>query len=287
MTISRGAEPHPGAGRWRWMGRRIGDLGLILGIAVLVVPFLIALSIALRPAADVAADPLGWPTSVTLDNFIRTAQQLDYWTSTLNSVIFTVGSAIIVVVIGSMVSYPIARLTRAWTNGLYRYFIVGLTIPFFVLVAPLYLLFRDLHLLNTHIGTVVIYSAMNLPIAVFFFSSFIRNVPIELEEAAAIDGAGPYRTFFQIVLPLLRPVVATLLTSLVLAVWNDLLVPLIFMQGEENRTIMSNAFALIDPRKVDPTTLFPAALLGVAPLLIVFLILQRHIIDGIAAGAVK
>lgn len=287
MTVLQANAPRRSSTTWRWISRRLGDLVLFVGIAALVVPFLIALSIALRPAADVAADPLGWPTNITLDNFARTAQQLHYWTSSLNSLIFTVGSAIIVVVIGSMVSYPIARLTRAWTNGLYRYFIIGLTIPFFVLVAPLYLLIRDLHLLNTHIGTIIIYSAMNLPIAVFFFSSFIRNVPVELEEAAAIDGAGPYRTFFTIVLPLLRPVVATLLTTLVLGVWNDLLVPLIFMQGTENRTVMSNAFALIDPRKVDPTTLFPAALLGVAPLLIVFLILQRHIIDGIAAGAVK
>lgn len=274
-------------GTARWIGRRAGDVFLIIGIAALVIPFLIALSIALRPAADVATDPLGLPTSVTLDNFIRTAQLLDYGRSILNSLIFTVGSSVLVVFIGSMVSYPIARLTRRWTSNLYRYFIIGLTIPFFVLVAPLYLLFRDLHLLNTHVGTILIYTAMNLPIAVFFFSSFIRNVPPELEEAAAIDGSGPYRTFFTIVLPLLRPVVATLVTTLVLGIWNDLLVPLIFMQGSENRTVMANAFALIDPRKVDPTTLFPAALLGVAPLLIVFLVLQRHIIDGIAAGAVK
>lgn len=283
VTLTRTTRPTT----TRWIGRRLGDIALGVGIAALVVPFLIAVSIALRPAADVAADPLGFPTNLTLDNFVRTAQQIDYWRSTLNSLIFTVSSSIIVVLLGSMVSYPIARMTRRWTNSVYRYFIVGLTIPFFVLVAPLYLLFRDLQLLNTHLGTIIIYSAMNLPIAVFFFSSFIRNVPVELEEAAAIDGSGPYRTFFTIVLPLLRPVVATLLTTLVLGIWNDLLVPLIFMQGTENRTVMSNAFALLDPRKVDPTTLFPAALLGVAPLLVVFLVLQRQIIDGIAAGAVK
>ncbi|WP_259484720.1 carbohydrate ABC transporter permease [Herbiconiux gentiana] len=258
-----------------------------MGIAALVIPFIIALVIALRPAADVAADPLGFPTTLTLDNFFRTAQQLNYGRSLLNSTIFTVGSSIVIVIVGAMVSYPIARLARGWTNSLYRYFILGLTIPIFVLLAPLYLLFRDLHLLNTHIGTILIYSAMNLPIAVFFFSSFMRSVPVELEEAAALDGSGPYRTFFTIVFPLMRPIVATLAVTLVLSLWNDLIVPLIFMQGTDNRTVMSNAFALIDPRKADPTTLFPAALLGVAPLIIVFFILQRQIVDGIAAGAVK
>lgn len=271
----------------KWAGRRLGDVFLAFGIAALVIPFLLALLIALRPAADVAADPFGFPTTITLDNFVRTWGQVKYGRSVLNTTIFTVSTAILTVVIGAMVSYPIARVTRAWTNALYRYFIIGLTIPFFVIVAPLYLLFRDLHLLNTHIGTIIIYTATSLPIAVFFFSSFLRSVPVELEEAAAIDGSGPYRTFFTIVLPLTRPVIATLVTTIVLGVWNDLLVPLIFMRGTENRTIMSNAFALIDPRKSDPTTLFPAALLGVAPLLIVFLVMQRQIVDGIAAGAVK
>lgn len=289
-AINRAAPPIQAVRRptvSKWLGHRIGDILLALGIAALVVPFLIALLIALRPAADVAADPLGFPTRLTLENFIQSAQLLNYGRSTLNAAIFTVASSIIVIILGSMASYPIARITRAWTNALYRFFIIGLTIPFFVLVAPLYLFFRDLHLLNTYVGTILIYTAMNLPIAVFFFSSFLRNVPVELEEAASLDGAGPYRTFFTIVLPLLRPVVATLVTSLVLAIWNDLLIPLIFMQGSENRTVMSNAFALVDPRKADPTTLFPAALLGVAPLLIVFLLLQRQIVDGIAGGALK
>lgn len=280
MRIAR--QPLPVVLR-RWGGH----LALLLGMFVLLAPFVITVLISIRPAEDVAADPLGFPTRLTLDNLVLAWNRLDYGRAVTNTIIYVVCSSVLVVLLGAMASYPIARITQRWTNAAYRYFIVGTTIPIFVLLAPLYLLLRDLGLLNTRPGVILIYTAMNLPVAVFFFSSFLRSVPVELEEAASIDGAGPYRTFFQIVFPLVRPVTATVVTFLVLGLWNDLIVPLIFVQGQENRTIMANAFALIDPRKVDPTTLFPAALLGVAPLVIVYAFLQRYLVAGIVGGALK
>ncbi|MFC7626018.1 carbohydrate ABC transporter permease [Microlunatus sp. GCM10028923] len=276
-----------GAGVWNQVKRRLGDIGLVTGVALLLIPFAFAVLTAIRPAADVSASPLGWPQSLTLENVVDAFMRINYAQSVANTVTILAGSCALTVAFGAMASYPLSRIGRSWANGLYRVFIIGTAVPIYVLIAPLYLLVRDLHILGTQLSVILVYTAMNLPIAVFFYTSFMRQVPVELEEAAAIDGAGPLRVFFAVIFPLLAPVTATLVTFISLVVWNDLIVPLVFLQGGENRTIMANAYALIDPNTVEPTTLFPAALLGVLPLVVVFSFLQRYVVAGISAGAVK
>ncbi|GAA5146715.1 carbohydrate ABC transporter permease [Microbacterium pseudoresistens] len=250
-------------------------------------PFLFAVLTSFRPTSDVYADPLGLPTRLTFDNFANTIEQLHYGRSVLNTVLILVGTSVLVVVFGSLASYPLARISRRWTGWAYRLFILGMSLPVFVTLAPLYLLMRDLGLLNSLFGVVLIYTATYLPITIFFYTSFLRQVPAELEEAAAIDGAGFFRMFWQIVLPLLRPVTGTLLVYIALHVWNDLVIPLVFLNEPETRTVMVNAYALVNPNTVEPTMLFPAAVLGVLPLLIVFLVLQKQVVAGMTAGAVK
>ncbi|CAM5701868.1 carbohydrate ABC transporter permease [Streptomyces canus] len=273
--------------RRRRITRTLGTVLLCLGTLVFVLPFLFTIITSLRTAADVARTPLGIPHSFTLTNFTTAFQQIHYGRSALNTLFLTALSCVSVTVIGSLASYPLARITQNWSTWVYRLFIVGTSVPIFVVMAPLYLLMRDLNLLDSYTGMVLIYTALNLPLAVFFYTSFIRSIPVELEEAAALDGCGAFRTFFTIVLPLLRPVTSTLLTFVALQVWNDLLIPLVFLQDPDKRTVMVNAYSFIDPHTVQPTTLFPAALLGVLPLLLIFVFLQRHVVAGMSAGAVK
>ncbi|SES27108.1 carbohydrate ABC transporter membrane protein 2, CUT1 family (TC 3.A.1.1.-) [Streptomyces sp. yr375] len=270
--------------------RLAGGLGtalLCLGTLLFVLPFLFTVVTSLRTAADVARSPLGIPQSLTLKNFSDAFSQIHYGSSTLNTLLITGLSCVAVTVIGSLAAYPLARITQHWSTAVYRLFILGTSVPVFVVVAPLYLLMRDLNLLDTYTGVVLIYIALNLPVAVFFYTSFIRSIPADLEEAAALDGCGAFRTFFTIILPLLRPVTSTLLTFVSLQIWNDLLVPLVFLQDPAKRTVMVNAYSFIDPHTVQPTTLFPAALLGVVPLLIIFAFFQRQVVAGMSAGAVK
>jgi len=267
--------------------RILSNIGLTFAIVALMLPFVLTLSVAFRPAKDVASNAIAIPTHLTFSNITDTFTKLDYGISVLNTVILVLGSTALTIVIGAMASYPLARISRPWTSAVYRSFLLGTSIPIFVLLAPLYLLIRDLGLLNTHLGVVFIYTALNLPLAIFFFTSFFRQIPLELEEAAALDGAGPLRSFFSILLPLLRPVTATLATFMTLNIWNDLLIPFVFLQDTGSRTVMANAYALVDPKSVEPTVLFPAALLGVAPLLVIFLLLQRNVVEGLTSGAVK
>ncbi|MFF7792834.1 ABC transporter permease subunit [Streptomyces sp. NPDC007991] len=272
---------------WRRTSGTLGTVLLCLGTLTFVLPFLFTVVTSLRTAADVARSPLGFPHSLTLHNFTEAFGQIHYGRSALNTLLITGLSCLSITVIGSLASYPLARITQNWSTWVYRLFILGTSVPIFVVVAPLYLLMRDLNLLDSYGGVVIIYTAINLPVAVFFYTSFVRSIPVDLEEAAALDGCGAFRTFFVIILPLLRPITSTLLTFVALQVWNDLLVPLVFLQDPDKRTVMVNAYSFIDPHTVQPTTLFPAALLGVLPLLLIFVFLQRHVVAGMSAGAVK
>jgi raffinose/stachyose/melibiose transport system permease protein len=124
-------------------------------------------------------------------------------------------------------------------------------------------------------------------VAVFFYTSFVRQIPEDLEESAALDGCGPVRTFFLIVFPLMRPVTGTLLTFVSLQVWNNLVIPLVFLQDPNKNTVMANAYSLADPHTLQPTQLFPAALLGALPLFLLFLVFQRQVVQGLTQGASK
>ncbi|MBD0737846.1 carbohydrate ABC transporter permease [Streptomyces sp. CBMA29] len=259
------------------------------GVATLIFvsPFLYAISTSLRPAQDVAEHAVAFPTSITFSNFSRVYSEINYGRSVFNTLLITAGTCAIVVLLGSMAGYALGRTSRSWSTWVYRGFMAGMAVPLFVLVAPLYLLVRDLGLLGSIPGVILIYAASNLPIAIFFYTSFVRSIPGDLDEAAQLDGASRLRTFFSIFFPLLGPVTATLLLFITLAVWNDLLVPLVFLQNADQRTIMVNAYALLDPKIAQPTDLFPSALMGVAPLLLLFVFFQRRMVEGMSGGAVK
>ncbi|MFJ8045718.1 carbohydrate ABC transporter permease [Kitasatospora sp. NPDC096147] len=256
-------------------------------VLLFVTPFLFAVSTSLRPAGDVARDPVALPTSFTFENFTRVYSEIEYARSLFNTLVITGGTCLVVVLVGAMAGYGLGRSTRRWSVWVYRAFMAGLSVPFFVFIAPLYLLMRDLQLLGTTGGVILIYAAVNLPIAVFFYTSFVRAIPEELDEAAQLDGAGRLRTFVSVYLPLLGPVSATLLLFVTLSVWNDLIIPLVFLQDAGQRTIVVNAYALLDPKIAQPTDLFPAALLGILPLLLLFVFFQRRMVEGMTGGAVK
>lgn len=263
------------------------DVLIVLAAIAFIFPFLFTLLASFRTPGDLARSPLGWPRELTLDNYTTAIDQIHYVRSALNTVFLTVASCAVVSIIGSMAAYPLGRMTSHLSSLVYRLFMIGLTIPVFVLIAPLYLLMRDLDLLDTHLGLIAIYTGLNLPVAVFFYTSFVRQIPMELEEAAALDGCGPLRTFFFIVFPLMRPVTGTLLTFVSLQVWNNLAIPLVFLQDPDKSTVMANAYSFADPRTLQPAQLFPAALLGVLPLFLLFLVFQRQVVQGLTQGATK
>lgn len=268
-------------------GRILGDIGLLIAVILIVTPLVLTVFASFRTPKAVAENPLGFPLQPTLNNYQVALDRMNYLPSVVNTVIILVASLVIIIGFGSLAAYPLARLTRRWTAGVYRLFIFGMTLPIFVIIGPLFVLLRDLGLLDNRFGVILIYSGMFLPVAIFFYTSFLRQVPEELEEAAALDGASTLRIFRVVIFPLLQPITATLGIYLALHIWNDLVVPLVFLSDPAKRTIMVNAYAYINPYTVDPTELFPAAILGVLPLIIIFAFMQGRVVQGLTMGAGK
>jgi raffinose/stachyose/melibiose transport system permease protein len=167
----------------------------------------------------------------------------------------------------------------------YQLFVSGLTIPVFVLLTPLFLLMRDLDLLDNYLSVILANAALNLPFAVFFYSSFLRSVPAELEDAAAVDGCGLFATYWRIVFPLLLPATATLAILMSIGTWNDLVLPLVFLSSPEKSTVTLSVYSFLGTGgRFSTAQLFPAVVLATLPLVAAFLALQRYIVAGITAG---
>jgi raffinose/stachyose/melibiose transport system permease protein len=284
-----GSQSAAGRGRSGRLPKRqyVSTAGLLVVLLIMMSPFLIMVGDSLRSDYSAGTYPLGLPTHPQWGNYADVFRQMSYLSSLGNSLLITGCSVIVVILAGSLCSYPLARLARRWTTLTYGLFVIGITVPEFVVLTPLYLLMHQLGLLNSYLSVILAYSALNLPFAVFFYTGFLKAIPIELEEQAAIDGCSTIGTFFRIVLPLLRPATATLSIFISIAIWNDLALPLLFLPSGKN-TVTLGVYSFISATKgFETSQLFPAVVLGIAPLFMAFLILQRHIIAGITAGVGK
>lgn len=290
MSPSRHDSPtpvHRGNRRRRSTRRYLSGFGLIIVLVIMMFPVLMMVGDSLRSSYSVGTDPISFPSHFKWENYVYVFRQMSYLKSLFNSVLITGCSVFVIVLTGSMCSYPLSRLVRRWTTFTYGLFVIGITVPEFVILTPLYIEMHQLGLLNSYPSVILAYSALNLPFAVFFFTGFLKSIPIELDEAAAMDGCSPFGTFWKVILPLLRPATATLSIFISIAVWNDLALPLLFLPSGKN-TVTLGVYSFISSIKGFQTSqLFPAVVLATAPLFLAFLVLQRRIIAGITAGAGK
>ena len=261
---------------------------LLVAFAVLtLLPIYLMVAVSLKTAGAGETNPFALPLNPQWQNYVDAFINMHYLVSVGNTLVITISTALLTIFTGSMAAWAIVRYTRRWTRSAYQIFVAGLTIPIFVVITPLYQILQQLHLLDTYPGIVLAYTAMTLPFAVFFFAGFLRAIPAELEEAAAVDGCGLLRTYWSIVLPLLRPATATLTIFIILQVWNDLVLPLILLSSNDKQTVTLSIYATIGTHTLSTAQLLPTLVLGVTPLFIVFLILQRQVVAGISVGAGK
>jgi raffinose/stachyose/melibiose transport system permease protein len=265
----------------------IASIVLLAFTAVVLTPIWVLVVVSLHHGNASPSNPFALSSPIDFQNYINAFQNMHYLRSVGNTLIITLATAVITVFAASLAAWAIVRHTRRWTRTLYQVFVSGLTIPIFVVLTPLYEVMQKLHLLDSYIGIVLAYTATIMPFAVFFFAGFLRTVPPELEEAAAVDGAGLIRTYWKIVFPLLRPATATLAIFVILQVWNDLILPLVLLSSDDKQTVTLAVYATIGTHTMSPEQLLPTLVLGVLPLFIVFLALQRYVVAGIAVGAGK
>ncbi|GAB6992638.1 carbohydrate ABC transporter permease [Paenibacillus pini] len=255
--------------------------GMLLPIYYLIVT-------TFKTPTEAASSPLGLPKQFMFENYINAFNAMNYPRALLNNVLITGCAVIVLILISSMAAYVIARSKKRIYKWMFSVFMVGLIIPFQIAIIPLYKIISGLHLMNTLPGVILIdVFCINLPLSIFLFRGFINTVPIELEEAAAIDGYGTFRTFWSIIFPLLKPIVSTVAILDALAVWNDFLTPLLFLQDPSKAVLLQEVYKNVGPFSTNWTAFFPMLVLATLPLVIFYLIMQRSIIEGVVAGSVK
>jgi len=255
---------------------------------VMLLPIYYLLITTFKTPAQAAVSPLGLPAELTLVNYRKAFLAMNYFRALGNNVIILVFSVFLLIVCSSMAAYVIARSNRRIYRIIFSMFLAGLIIPYQTGIIPLYRIVSGLRLMNTHAGVILINAfCINLTLSVFLFKGFVHTVPKELEEAAAIDGYGILHIFWVIVFPLLKPAVATVAILDSLAVWNEFMTPLLFLQSPEKGVLLQEVHKNVGPFSTNWTSFFPMLVMATLPLVLLYLCLQKHIIDSVVTGAVK
>lgn len=272
-----------GAPRWQawWM-----HLALVALAALSLAPLLWMVSVSFMPAGEASRfPPPMWPSAATLDNyhalFARTGIARNFGNSLLVSVAITLGSLLV----NTMAGYAFAKLQFRGRERLFRILLAALVIPAQVAMLPLFLLMKQLGLVNSFGGVIV--PGLATVFGIFLVRQYARSIPDELLEAARIDGAGELRIFFRIVLPMLKPVLVTLAIFTFMAAWNDFMWPLIVLTDQAHYTLPVALASLSREHIMDVEMMMAGAVLTVLPVLLLFLLLQRYYIQGLLLGSVK
>lgn len=268
--------------------KALGFLLKLLVVLFFIAPFYISVVYALKSPEETLKTGLAFPTSIYWQNFTEAVEVSNFFNAAKNSLIVTIACVLILMVVGTMAAYVIARNLRSKVySGLYYIFLAAIMLPFQVVMLPLYVQLKDMGLLNTRIGLILTISSFQVAYNIFVYVGFIRTIPVELEEAAYIDGAGKFYTFWKIVFPLMKPIISSTLVLNALTVWNDFQTSLIIAQKEEVRTIPLTQYFFFGEYSIELNMAFAAFLMAMVPIIALYLLMQKYIIGGVMAGAVK
>jgi raffinose/stachyose/melibiose transport system permease protein len=265
-----------------------GVVAIVVSAVVFLVPFGFILMQSLKTREEANLFTLAWPERVVLlENVVEVVQARDYMLviAFINSTILTVASVSLMVVLGAMAAYVLQRRASRLNGLVHVLILAGLIIP--PAVVPTIWVMQALGIFKTLPGLILVEVAFGLAFTVLTIRAFVGSIPRELDEAAIIDGAGPVRLFFQVIFPLLRPVLFTIVVVQSVFVWNDFQNPLYFLPGDENATVQLTTFTFASQFNSSFNLLFTDILLITIPPLILYILFQRQIVAGMTAGAVK
>ena len=254
---------------------------------VSLAPLSIMVLNSFRTTQQMAKDPLGLPEGLNMGSYQKAWVTASFETYFLNSMFVTVTSVFLGTAVSLLAAYVFARSKRkvfVWLEGL---FLSGLLLPVFLAILPIFYLFDALGLISNLGGLILVYAALSIPFSSFILAAFFRQLPIELEEAARIDGAGHFRTFFFILLPLVRPAIATVVVFRFVPIWNDFFYPLMLMRNRASYTLPVGLTRFFGEYQTDWATLFAGLTIATIPLVILFLIASKQLVAGLTAGMSK
>jgi raffinose/stachyose/melibiose transport system permease protein len=273
----------------------IGTLGrdgliqiiLVANTFIMLAPILIMIFSAFKSTQEIFKAPFGIPDFANLVNFAKIWEQTNFLQYLLNSFVVTGASMALILTLGTMAAYALGRYRFVGASFILMFFIAGLTLPLKLAIIPLFMLMRDLGILNNQLSLIFVYTAMGLPSTVFIMTGFIRTLPNELEDAARMDGASEARIMWAIMLPLVRPAMVIAAIQNVVPIWNDFFFPLVFIQNDSLKTLPQGLTTFMGEYTTDWGVLFAGLTLSAAPIIAIYIVLSRQFISGMTSGAIK
>lgn len=261
---------------------------LLCGLILILFPLWLVLINSFKTLEEAGKNFFALPSRLNFDNYLELFANSNYWIFLRNSLKITVISIILILILVPSISYAIARnFNKKYYKTIYYYLLLGLFIPSQVVLLPVTKMMSKLNMLN-HGGLIILYAAFSLTQGVFLFVNYIRGLPYEIEESAQIDGCSVFQTYVRIVLPLVKPMISTLLIMDVLWIWNDFMLPLLILnRTQEIWTLPLFQYNFKTEYSFNYTMAFTAYLLAMLPMLIIYCMGQKYIVKGLTAGSVK
>lgn len=264
---------------------------LILGLITVIFPLYMTVVIAFKQPSEMTnsiAGILSLPKSWSLDNFTEAMRVTDFWHSLFNSAMITLITVAISILLHSMVGYAIGRnkAKRKFYKFSYLYIVSGMFVPFAILMMPLVKQTAEWGIANMA-GVIICYVVFYMPMNVLLYSGYLSNIPIALEEAARVDGASTWKTYWSIIFPIMKPMHATVAVLTALGTWNDVMTPLVIMSGSGANTLPLAQLTFQTQFGTNYNLAFASYLLALLPILIFYIICQKQILNGVVNGAVK
>jgi ABC-type glycerol-3-phosphate transport system permease component len=271
--------------------RRAGEVVrhvVLLALALLWLgPIVLLISTAMKTRADVRSNPFGLFSSFSFENIVAAWTGGHFSDYLLNSVWLSIPSTALILILSTMGGYAFARLPFPGRGIAFYIAVLGILVPFFAYMIPLYFQMRSMGLLDTLVGVDLVLTMHGLPFGVFFMRAFFLDLPVELEQSARVDGASEWQIFSRVMLPLVRSGMTALGVFTFIQTWNNFLVPLLYLPGGGYRPLTTGLLQFTSGRQIDIGPLAAATLITIIPVVIVFLVMQRQVAQGFISGAVK
>lgn len=254
---------------------------------VFVYPMFLMIMTAFKSTREIFFDPFGLPNSWNFQPFIDVWQKANFNIYFFNSIFVATAAIILLLFCASLAAYGIARFEFKLSNLIFMVFLAGIMIPIRLGILPLFILMRNLNLLDTRLSLILTYAASGMPMSVFILTGFFKTIPSDLGDAARVDGCNEFQIFYKIMLPLVRPALATVTIVNFVPWWNDFFFPLLFIKSDSLKTIPLGMTIFFGQYMTDWGLLFAGMVIASIPLLILYILMSKQFISGLTSGAVK
>ena len=267
--------------------RTIQYIVLIFLTFITLYPFSLLITTSLKTQKEYMKSSIAMPSVPQISNYATVWKRSNIFSGFKSSTVITVSSLIILIFFGSLAAYALTKMNFAKAKKYQLIFLAPMILPIQVIAIPIYLIFSKVHLLNSFIGISFAYVATGLPLVIFIMTSFMKTIPTAINESAKIDGAGEFQVFVKIMLPLLKPVLATVVIISGLGIWNDFFLPLLLISDSTKKTLPLKIYDFMGQYSSNWPLICACIIYVLLPIVIVYLCMRKYIVQGIVAGAIK